>query len=207
MELQDFYRELQLRNGIQNPTALVASWPAPLRAHVEAEMRTSMANGGFFTGAVANLHRLPNGNARSNQSKGNVLADALCEALTRASGDLSVHNLSSGRGYPDRRLRSASQQQSVCFEIKATTNWNPVDGNRRVLTSSPEKLRSAIAAGELPNPPCHLVATIHYSDANTVPHGLRLDFLEPNSIVAVRLEASTSHQLLHAGAHLSANLP
>lgn len=207
MQLQDFYHQLQLRNGIQNPAILVAAWPLPLRAHIEAEMRTSMAAGGFFTTAVANLHQLPGGRARTNQSKGNVLADALCDALTIAAGDLSVHSLSSGRGYPDRRLRSAAQNQSVCFEIKATTNWDATDGNRRVLTSSPDKIRAAIASGELPSPPCHLVATIHYSDANNVPRGLRLDFLEPDTTVAVRLEASTSHQLLHNGPHQSADLP
>jgi len=207
MELQDFYHELQFRNGIQNPAILVAKWPPLLRAHIEAEMRASMAVGAFFATAVPHLHQQPTGKARTNQSKGNVLEKALCEALTNAAGDLSVHSLKSGRGYPDRRLHSAARNLSVCLEIKATTQWNAADGNRRVLTSSPDKIRAAIAAGELPNPPCHLVATIHYSDANTVPHGLRLDFLEPNTVVGVRLEASTSHQLLHNGAHRSADLP
>ena len=108
-----------------------------------------------------------------------------------------------GAGYPDRRLWLDDPAFSCAMEIKATSVWNDGDSNRRVLTSSPVKLLGAIDRNELPGPPCHLLATVLYDRATGVVSAVRLDFLEPDSPVNVRLEASTSHKLLSSGAHAS----
>jgi hypothetical protein len=84
--------------------------------------------------------------------------------------------------------------------VKKTSDWNPNDSNRRVLTSS---------LGEIPNqitPPIHhlLVTslyTVNYRDA-VVDH-IRLDFLEPTPPVSVRFEALVNHKILSHGTHTS----
>ncbi len=104
-----------------------------------------------------------------------------------------------GAGYPDRML--VRHGHRIALEIKATSDWNPSDSNRRVLTSSSEKLRRHF------HPPIHhLLCTVFYSlkDDCAVIGALRLDFLEPDSIVNVRLEVSVSHKLLAAAKHHSA---
>lgn len=84
--------------------------------------------------------------------------------------------------------------------MKATSDWNAQDSNRRVLTSSSEKLRAQFEA-----PIFHLLCTAMYAyEENGARIGcVRLDFLEPSSPVNVRLEASVSHKLLTNGTHAS----
>ena len=93
------------------------------------------------------------------------------------------------------------------MEMKATSNWKNADGNRRVLTGSPTKMRNLIAIGKLAAPPAHLICTVFYSEAQSTLDGIRLDFLEPDSQIKIRLEASTSQQLLHNSPQTTATIP
>lgn len=133
----------------------------------------------------------------TNQSIGNQV-----EVFT--VGALAPHLTSfrlgpcAGKGYPDKMLTQAGSHLAIPMEMKATSDWNPRDSNRRVLTSSSAKLRS-----EFHTPIHHLLATVIYS---VVPSGvridrLRLDFLEPSTEVSVRLEASVNHKILSTGGH------
>ena len=101
-----------------------------------------------------------------------------------------------GAGYPDQTL--VRGETKIALEIKATGDWNPADSNRRVLTSSSDKLRKSFES-----PIHHLLCTVFYSSAlpTTRIDAIRLDFLEPSSPVNVRLEASVSHKLLALGLH------
>jgi hypothetical protein len=87
----------------------------------------------------------------------------------------------------------------VALEMKATSQWNPADSNRRVLTSSSAKIRNNFCP-----PIYHLNCTVMYdpsdSDAATI-NALRLDFLQPTTLVNVRLEASVNHKILSSGIH------
>jgi len=66
-----------------------------------------------------------------------------------------------------------------------------------VLTSASNKLRS------FPAPIHHLLLTILYAEQPgfALMERLRLDFLEPDRLVSIRLEASVSHRLLSQGGH------
>jgi hypothetical protein len=93
-----------------------------------------------------------------------------------------------------------STNQKIPLEIKATSCWNPKDSNRRVLSSSSRKLRKFFQ-----NPICHLLGTILYT---VIGNGrqidaVRLDFIEPETIVNIRLEAEVNHRLLSEGQHRS----
>lgn len=82
--------------------------------------------------------------------------------------------------------------------MKATSGWNPKDANRRVLTSSSKKLRSQFS-----EPIHHLLLTVLYSNSQNSANieRIRLDFLEPTTIVNVRLEASVNHKILANSLH------
>ncbi len=88
--------------------------------------------------------------------------------------------------------------------MKATSDWNPNDSNRRVLTSSSTKLRAQFEA------PIHyllLTAIYRVEGGNARINGIRLDFLAPQTQVNVRLEASVSHKLLSNSTHASLVIP
>lgn len=199
----EFYSLLQARAGISEPKPLIAPWDAIFSRYLAEELEKVVVEADLMGLIVPDLTVLPSGRARTNQSKGNVLANALADALRSENSPISVQTLRKGRGYPDQILSVAADNWSCCLEVKATSGWDDGDSNRRVLTCSHERLAGAIARRELPNPPNHLLATILYDDAVAQILALRLDFLEPSSLVNVRLEASTSHALLKGGAHHS----
>lgn len=152
MTLEDYYREIQLRGGVGNPRALVGRWTAADSAHIEAELRQAIQAVGFLGKPLAKLRT-----KITNQAKGNAVADDLCKALKIDGSDVTIAKLTGGRGYPDRLLSSVVRKLKCCFEIKATSDWQDRDTNRRVITSSYSKLARAIDVGELPSPPCHLM--------------------------------------------------
>jgi len=88
----------------------------------------------------------------------------------------------------------------IPLEVKATSNWNERDANRRVLTSSSKKLRAQFS-----DPIHHLLLTVLYSQNQSWVKidTIRLDFLEPTTTVNVRLEASVNHKILANGPHYS----
>lgn len=91
-----------------------------------------------------------------------------------------------------------STRLKMPLEVKATSDWNPADSNRRVLTSSSTKLRKQFKMQIH-----HVFLTVLYAPTST--HAtidvIRLDFLEPSTSVSVRLEASVNHKILSREPH------
>ncbi len=174
----------------QEPRPLVADWPAELIERISADVRAAVQNAQLI-GSDCPLKA-----GSSNQSVGNQV-EAFIVAQVNAAGDFQIENCA-GAGYPDRLLRD--DELKIPLEMKATSDWNPNDSNRRVLTSSSAKLRAQFEA-----PIHHLLLTAIYQvDGDTARiNGIRLDFLAPDTEVNVRLEASVSHKLLHNSAHAS----
>ena len=133
-----------------------------------------------------------------NQSIGNQLEVYAIEQLNEKLQIFLIENCS-GAGYPDRILAKGSFRQ-IALEMKATSDWNPNDSNRRVLTSSSKKLREKFTS-----PIYHLLCTIIYQieDESARIDAVRLDFIEPNTQVSVRLEASVNHKTLAKATHQS----
>ena len=202
--LRTFYEMALHRQGL-NSRELVEEWQPEIRECIVARMTQALANAAFVGGEIPNFAFLPSGQQRTNQSKGNVAAKAVGTAINSGAAGVTASPVL-GAGYPDKALSIQDSDFICCFEIKATSDWNDQDGNRRVKTSAPAKLIAAIDRGQLPNPPCHLLGTVLYDAQTSVALGLRLDFLEPGSLVNVRLEASTSHLLLVQGIYHSVHL-
>lgn len=193
--LEEFYLELQEREGL-NPLPLVAPW-AP--QHIDAIIKT--ISGAF---ANANLRNtiVPIKSGSTNQSIGNQIASFVVTQLNPRLEAFEIDDCP-GYGYPDKMLRQLASGRVFPFEVKATSQWNPFDSNRRVLTSSSRKLRDRFR-----DPINHLLVTILYrqsADEYRV-DGIRLDFLEPSTNVNIRLEASVNHKILHDGAHRNATI-
>lgn len=187
----EYYDELQRREG-HTPVPLISAWPNDLIAEIELDLRTAIGSQGI-RGAICNLRA-----RSSNQSIGNQVEEFVMPRLTAGLAEFRLEKCV-GAGYPDRMLSRHGHR--IAMEVKATSDWNPADSNRRVLTSSSEKLRKNFRS-----PIHHLLCTVFYSldgDCATI-DAVRLDFLEPESPVNVRLEVSVSHKLLAAGKHHSA---
>ena len=135
----------------------------------------------------------------SNQSIGNQIADFVAGRLNRELQNFTFDKCR-GNGYPDFVLVEGNVRQ-IALEVKATSQWNANDSNRRVLTSSSRKLRSNFVS-----PIYHLLCTIIYQQISRVEgrvESIRLDFMQPTTQVNIRLESSTSHRYLEIGDHRS----
>lgn len=194
----DYLMEVQQRNGL-NPIPLIRAWTQPEIGAVESALRTAVAASNFVNSTIPNVAGI------SNQAKGNRAADYFVATVPQHLPAPNRIAAARGAGYPDRIF--AVGPLGYCMEIKATANWKDGDGNRRVLTSSPDKMRKLINSGQIGNPPAHLVCTVLYGKSNGLVTGLRLDFLEPDSIVNIRLEASTSQKLLTQGQQHKVTFP
>lgn len=139
----------------------------------------------------------------SNQSIGNQVAEFFA---LQFPPHLTTHDLRAcaGAGYPDKTLVRRANNVSYPLELKATSTWNAADSDRRVLTSSSRKLRDRFRA-----PINHLLATILYGQrgADWFITSVRLDFVGPNTLVNIRLEASVSHRLLSQATHAAITVP
>ena len=192
--LIDYYKDL-LRWEDQQYRQLVYQWPKDLRdaiviAFVDAVSNTSIK------GSVC-----PIKSGSKNQSIGNQLEKYIVAKLNAAISDFSISHCS-GKGYPDQMLIQNITRLCMPLEVKATSEWNPKDANRRVLTSSSKKLRDKFS-----DPIYHLLLTVLYlfdgeENLATI-DTIRLDFLEPTTTVNVRLEASVNHKILANGPHHS----
>jgi hypothetical protein len=187
--LENYFVELQQREGLK-PIGLISNW-------VESEIESCI----FFIREAVRTSRIigfqiPNFTG-TNQSKGNKAAEYFFEAVQEYFLHQKRLRVAKGAGYPDKLL--SIENVSYCFELKATSNWKDTDSNRRVLTSSSRKLRSLIENGDLPENPRHLICTVFYDDQTAIVGGIRLDFLESNTEINIRLEASTSQKLLSKG--------
>ncbi len=189
--LADYYRQLQEWEGV-SPICLISTWPEEFALSVQEDFR-SVINGVGLVGM-----KCPVRSGSTNQSLGNQIQDFVVPLLAT---ELALFTLqrSPGAGYPDCELIHLASGQLVSAEVKATSDWNPNDSSRRVLTSSSEKLRKRFS-----EPILHLLISIVYSPADGAQiQSLRLDFLEPITPVGVRLEASVSHKILCEGTHRS----
>ncbi len=193
MTLTEYYLDL-LKWENQPPRELIFEWPNELIERIKADVR------GAVEAAKLIGSNCPLKSGSSNQSVGNQVEAFIVEQVN-AAGDFQIENCS-GSGYPDRLLRD--DELKIPLEMKATSDWNPNDSNRRVLTSSSAKLRAQFEA-----PIHHLLLTVIYKveDSNARINGIRLDFLAPETQVNVRLEASVSHRLLSNSAHASLVIP
>jgi hypothetical protein len=190
--LEDYYRDLLIWEKVP-PRQLVHAWPAGLRGAVEAALVTAASAAGLSASTC------PIVALSSNQSIGNQVEAFTVAALTPHLVGFRLGGCE-GSGYPDKQLTQAGTGLRIPVEMKATSDWNPRDSNRRVLTSSSAKLRSRFA-----EPVHHLLATVIYSvvQGGVRLEQLRLDFLEPTTEVSVRLEASVNHKILATGQHHS----
>jgi hypothetical protein len=192
LTLDEYYTQLQIHEGA-TALPLVAAWLSP---DIEAIIATFRA---AFDAEDLRGAPVPIRDESTNQSIGNQVADFFIGLLHNR---LPQHQVMPcpGAGYPDRALQSLVTGKTFPFELKATGNWDPVDSNRRVLTSSSRKLRERFR-----DPINHVLATVIYRRAALVytVEGLRLDFLEPTTLVNVRLEGSVSHKLLARSQHRS----
>jgi hypothetical protein len=192
VNLEEYFE--QLANWEELPAAeLVAAWERGDIEGVTEDFRAAYDRTGFG----ARVLEVPA--ETSNQSIGNRVAEFFVGAI---GPQLEAHRIDAcrGPGYPDKRLVRLDAQRTFAFELKATSHFNRNDSNRIVLTCSSRKLREQFEA-----PINHLLGTVSYvKDGNqiTVEH-LRLDFLEPDSPVDVRLEGSVSQKGLSRGAQES----
>jgi hypothetical protein len=190
--LNDYYTDLLNWEGV-TPVPLVHAWPGPLRHSIETDIVSAVTSSGVKG------TNCPIRTGSSNQSIGNQVEEYTVSLLQRHTSVFSIGPCS-GAGYPDKTLTQHSPLLKMPLEVKATSDWNPSDSNRRVLTSSSSKLRSQFSA-----PIHHLLLTVLYSPntAHATIDAIRLDFIEPTTMVNVRLEASVNHKILSNGPHYS----
>ncbi|MFZ5494637.1 MAG: hypothetical protein ACOZE5_04790 [Verrucomicrobiota bacterium] len=190
--LEDFYKDLLAWENIPH-RPLVHAWPLALVSKIETNIRASV-----HSGTVIGL-RCPIRRGSTNQSIGNQVADYALPKLAANLVDFRITRCS-GSGYPDQVLTEIISRLKVPLEVKATSDWNENDSNRRVLTSSSEKIREQFTA-----PIHHLLLTLLYkiSTGFAVVEHVRLDFLQPATAVSIRLEASVNHKILSHGTHPS----
>ncbi|MFZ3582122.1 hypothetical protein ACOI1H_08130 [Loktanella sp. DJP18] len=194
----DYLAEVQQRMNLNPIMMLVRAWTPQEITAVENAIRVAVVASGIIGLQIPNF-------TGTNQAKGNKAANHFLNTVSPHLARPNSIVLATGSGYPDRIFRLGGI--CFCMEMKATSNWRNADGNRRVLTSSPTKMRNLIINRQLASPPAHLICTVLYNEANSTVTGIRLDFLEPNSEIKIRLEASTTQQLLHNGAQTTAIIP
>ena len=191
--LSDYYNDLQVWENVERKT-LIAEWPETLAVSVETEIHDAIAAAGVLG------IRCPIRKGSTNQSIGNQVEDFVIPLLAAKLSGFTLRKCA-GAGYPDRELIQADSGLKIPLEVKATADWNPNDSSRRVLTSSSDKLRTQFS-----DPIHHLLFSILYEISSPMSAKIgriRLDFLEPTTLVGVRLEASVSHKILCSGSHRS----
>jgi hypothetical protein len=194
--IAEYYNELQRREGL-GPVELVAEW---------AQADTDAISGAFrnaFAGSRIIEQTIPIRPGSTNQSIGNQVADFFVPVINRHLQQYRI-DACPGGGYPDKILVEIASRRIFPFELKATSTWDVADSNRRVLTSSSRKLRL-----RFPGAVNHVLATMLYTTGAGVSRvqSLRLDFIEPGTLVNIRLEASVSHRLLAEATHRSTTIP
>lgn len=188
--LKTFYEELLKRENQKSPP-LICEWPSKLRDKIKRDIKQA-------TKASALIgSKCPTKKGSTNQSIGNQVEAYITEKLQSKLKSFCLGHCK-GHGYPDKILTQLSDDHLIPLEMKATSKWDPSDSNRRVLTSSSCKLRKYFSS-----PIYHLLLTAHYSRKNnaTIIDNLRLDFLEPTTVVKIRLEASVNHKSLANAKH------
>jgi hypothetical protein len=193
--IADYYTELQRREGLE-PVLLVAEWQQAETDAISAAFRNA------FNASRIIEQTIPIRAGSTNQSIGNQVADFFVPTINQ---HLQVYRVDAcpGGGYPDKILVEVASRRTFPFELKATSTWDAADSNRRVLTSSSRKLRQRFSGAVN-----HVLATVLYATGAGVSRvqSLRLDFIEPGTLVNIRLEASVSHRLLAEATHRSTTI-
>lgn len=187
----EYYKDLLEWEGVDFQE-LIAKWEVALILEIQNDFEQAVRNSTLKTLPC------PIRENSTNQSIGNQVEIFAIEQLNEKLKTFIIENCS-GAGYPDRILAKGNFRQ-IALEMKATSDWNPNDSNRRVLTSSSKKLRDKFTS-----PIYHLLCTIIYQieEKSAEIIAVRLDFIEPNTQVSVRLEASVNHKILANGTHQS----
>ncbi|MCX7379817.1 MAG: hypothetical protein NTY94_24050 [Alphaproteobacteria bacterium] len=193
----EYLLEVQKRMGLQ-PVQLVRPWAKSEIKSIETAINAAVTASALFGSMIPNF-------TGTNQSKGNKAANHLMSIVPSHLPALHTITDAKGAGYPDRIFNIGNL--GFCMELKATSNWNNIDSNRRVLTSTPRKMLKLLTTKKIGAPPAHFLCTVLYSEPNSTVTGLRLDFLDPSSEISVRLEASTSQRLLTQSPHHKVILP
>jgi hypothetical protein len=195
-QLGRYYAGLLRWEGVR-PRRLTKAWPLRLVRQVEVDFRKAV---------MSHLHNksCPIRPGTTNQSVGNQVEQFAISLLKPALRRFRIENCR-GSGYPDRMLVRVNDGYKTALEVKATGHWDAKNMQRRVLTASSRKLITRF------NPPvCHLLCTIVHDpiDRRLVRiRTVRLDFLEPTTVVDVRLEASVSHKSLDEAPHHCCVIP
>ena len=194
--LAEYYNELQRREGLE-PIELITEWAQPDTDAISAAFRNAVV------ASQITEQGIPIRTGSTNQSIGNQVADFVVPGINQHLQNYRI-DACPGGGYPDKILVEIASRRTFPFELKATSTWDVADSNRRVLTSSSRKLRQ-----RFPGAVNHVLATLLYATAVGVSriNSLRLDFLEPSTLVNIRLEASVSHRLLAQATHRSTTIP
>jgi len=171
---------------------LISNWKSDLINQIKDDFEQAVRNSALKNSLCSIREK------STNQSIGNQVEVYAIEKLNEKLQVFTIENCS-GAGYPDRTLAKGDFKQ-IALEMKATSDWNSNDSNRRVLTSSSKKLREKFIS-----PIYHLLCTVIYQieDISAKVEAVRLDFIEPDTQVSVRLEASVNHKALTNGTHQS----
>jgi len=194
--IAEYYNELQRREGLE-PVELVAEWGQHDTDAISAAFRTAVGASRITDQGIS----IRTGS--TNQSIGNQIADFFVPIINQHLQQYRI-DACPGGGYPDKILVEITSRRTFPFELKATSTWDAADSNRRVLTSSSRKLRQ-----RFPGAVNHVLATVLYATGGGISRvrSLRLDFLQPDTLVNIRLEASVSHRLLAEATHRSTTIP
>jgi hypothetical protein len=194
--IAEYYNELQRRENLE-PAELVAEWAPADTDAISAAFRTAIAASHITEQGI------PIRTGSTNQSIGNQVADFFVPIINQHLQQYRI-DACPGGGYPDKILVEIASRRTFPFELKATSTWDAADSNRRVLTSSSRKLRQ-----RFPGAVNHVLATVLYATGAGISRvrSLRLDFIEPATLVNIRLEASVSHRLLAEATHRSTTIP
>ena len=194
--IAEYYEELQRREGLE-PVQLVAEWAQGDVDALSAAFRNAVVASRITEQAI------PIRVGSTNQSIGNQVADFFVPVMNQHLQQFRI-DACPGGGYPDKILVEIASGRTFPFELKATSTWDAADSNRRVVTSSSRKLRR-----QFPGAVNHVLATVLYATGAGVSRvqSLRLDFIEPGTLVNIRLEASVSHRLLAEATHRSTTIP
>lgn len=190
-DLRDFF--LRLAQFEERRPQMVAKWPA------DEVTRITRAFQSAFRACRLARRWFPVPPRISAPALGNRVAAQFADCMNPRLRGLVLQDLP-GAGYPDRALlRLPSLDLCAVVEIKAKRAWSRDNWHRQVLTSCSRKLQLYFPKIPL----CHLLMTVLYVKRHNAIRmkSIRLDFLEPNSPVETRLEASVSQHLLAKGKH------
>lgn len=193
MKFEDFLTELQAFEGLTTSSRLVHNWKNHEKKLIEQILTDALIS------SIGKKSIIKVNGRTTNQSKGSKVESYICETIEKIS-DKNVNFQRLGKsGYPDSSITLTKFKNSIfSVEIKATSNWNPKDSNRRVLLSSTSKLRKLSKNLNMTRQIKHLILTCIYDDSSLIIKEIRIDYLEPSSNINLRLEASTTHKLLNS---------